>query len=64
MEHCMDEYQDRFTVLYLNELLIYLATFEQHLEHLGKTSRTLASTSGTKDTWYQSQGIQMLSIQT
>ena len=34
MEHCMDGYRDRFTVPYLDDLLIYSATFEQHLEHL------------------------------
>ena len=30
----MDGYRDRFTVPYLDDLLIYPATFEQHLEHL------------------------------
>ena len=34
MEHCMDGYRDRLTVPYLDDLLIYSATFEQHLEHL------------------------------
>ena len=34
MEHCMDGYRDQFTVLYLDDLLIYSATFEQHLGHL------------------------------
>ena len=34
IEHCMDGYRDRFTVPYLDDLLIYSATFEQHLEHL------------------------------
>ena len=34
MEHCMDGYRDRFTVPYLDDLLIYSGTFEQHLEHL------------------------------
>ena len=34
MEHCMDGYRDRFTVPYLDDLLIYSATFEQHLERL------------------------------
>ena len=34
MEHCMDRYRDRVTVPYLDDLLIYSATFEQHLQHL------------------------------
>ena len=34
MEHCMDGYQERFTVLYLDDLLIYSATIGQCLEHL------------------------------
>ena len=34
MEHCMDGYRDWFTVPYLDDLLIYSATFEQYLEHL------------------------------
>ena len=34
MEHCMDGYQDWLTVPYLDDLMIYSATFQQHLEHL------------------------------
>ena len=34
VEHCMDGYWDRFTVPYLDDLLIYSAIFEHHLDHL------------------------------
>ena len=34
MEHCHDGYGDKFAVPYLDEILIYSVTFEEHLEHL------------------------------
>ena len=34
MDYCIDEYRDGFTVPCLDDLLIYSATFQQHLEHL------------------------------
>ena len=34
MEHCFEGYRDKFAVTYLNDLLIYSATFEGYLDHL------------------------------
>ena len=34
MEHCIGDYLDEFAVPYLDDLLVYSATFEDHLHHL------------------------------
>ena len=42
-EHRMDRYWYQFTVTYLDDLLIYSATFEQHLEYLRLVFQKLKS---------------------
>ena len=34
MEHCLWDYRDKFAILYLDDLLIFSNTFEEHLNHI------------------------------
>ena len=34
MEHCLGDYRDNFAIPYLNDLLIFSKTFEEHLNHI------------------------------
>ena len=34
MEHCQRDYRDKFTIPYLDDLLIFSKTFEEHLNHI------------------------------
>ena len=60
MEHCMDGYQERFTVLYLDDLLIYSATFGQCLKHLRLVIQRLKRHDIKVKTWHPN--IQIPSI--
>lgn len=41
MEHCIGEYRDDFASPYLDDLLVYSATFDDHLNHLRLVLRRL-----------------------
>ena len=34
MEHCLGDHKDNFAIPYLNDLLIFSKTFEEHLNHI------------------------------
>ena len=34
MEHCLGDYRDNFAIPYLDDLLIFSKTFEEHLNHI------------------------------
>ena len=34
MEHCLGDHKDNFAIPYLNGLLIFSKTFEEHLNHI------------------------------
>ena len=34
MESCLGEYRDGFAILYLDDLLVYSGSFEEHVKHV------------------------------
>lgn len=43
MENCLHDYRDDFALPYLDDILVYSGTFDEHLEHLRKIFKRLQS---------------------